>query len=114
MESDTEDCIAVWEFQIGKCERLVKLLRSHAGKPLSKFLADFLVTLVDGKPSVKRGRPRKMLSQGRDYGLAQAVARYRQKHGLSYEDAVLQVAEDTGYSDSTIKRAVRKHSPQVQ
>jgi hypothetical protein len=113
MDSEKEECIAVWEFQIGNPTRLIQHLRRHVGKPLSSFLATFLITLVEGKPSVRPGRP-KMPSQGRDYGLAQAVARYRQKEGLSYEDAVLQVAEDTGYSDSMIKRAFRKHSPQVQ
>ena len=112
MKSDTEEWTAVWEFQTGKRERLVKLLKSRADQPRSPFLASFLATLVEAPPPVRRGRPKK--PQGRDYGLAQAVARYRQKEGLSYEKAVFQVIEDTGLSDSTIKRAIRKYSPSVQ
>ena len=56
MESDTEEFIAIAEFQCGKPERFRKYIKSRAGKPLSPFLADFLATLpLPGKMLLKRG-----------------------------------------------------------
>lgn len=116
MDSNTEEFLAIAEYQIGRPERLTKLIRDRAGKLLSKFLADFLATLIQqqakGKPPQGVGRPRTR-TDARDMGLAHAVARYRQKEGWSHEDAVSQVADDTGHSESMIKRAYRKYSSQV-
>ena len=118
MPNDTEDFVAILEYQLGKNpERLVRLIRNHVGKPLSPLLADFLATLLSAllqkKSGAKRGHP-KMRLEARDLGIAHAVARYRQKEQRTREDAVLQVAEDTGLSEATIKRAIARYSSKVR
>jgi hypothetical protein len=113
MDSDTEEFLAITEYQMGQHERLSTVILSRIGTPLSPLLGKFLATHFQDKAPVKRGTPKRR-SEARDIGLAHAVARYRHKHQYTYEDAIGKVAADTGYSEATVKRAYGRYASKFQ
>lgn len=127
---DEAECIAVWEYQIGKPARLITVLRNLVAKPLSPFLNSFLVSHFEGKLPKKRGAKKGARYPYREAALAHLMDRYQIEHGFPYLDARGKATDDMqkyldefkppatipnskkkrdSVSDSTTERAYKKH-----
>lgn len=91
---DEAECIAVWEYQMGKPARLITILRDLGGKPLSPFLGSFLVSHFEGELPKKRGAPEGARYPYREATAAHLMDRYMTKHGLPYLEAMGKATDD--------------------